>query len=611
MYRWLLLLAILCYFSTASAQYATQSDWSGGPGAGGPVLNLGNEFFIDTDVFYACAFDLTLSSGRFHLLDGNVNGPGSVCPADIDGDGDSDVIGTIDSRNGAVCWWENTDGSGIYWTKHQISGTGFNNPNVARAADINGDGFIDVLGVSYNSSRISWFENVDGSGDYWVEHMIHNVQAITAHCSDVNGDGFIDVVSGAPYDNTIQWYENADGSGTLWIEHIVDDSFTYPRSVYSSDINSDGRTDIIGSVNHGGTLYWWENLDGSGTNWQKHLISTDATWSQAYSADINGDGSNDIIGMTGDRMSITWWENDDGSGLSWTQHALDNEFCFTKSVCSADLNGDGYLDLIGTSYQLYIIEEISWWENTDGSGTGWIKHELERSVEFAVSAQAADLNNDGCLDILAAAKYDDEIVWWDPVKYPDEGMLESSILQVQTDPDWELIDWEGTCPSGTSISMQVRASDDYNDMGSWSDTLFYPCNLEGILSDNDNYFQYRAILQTAEPDNTPTLDEVAIYWSPVSIADTTEINSPEKVLFPVTPNPTEATPEISFSLPQPGPVDISIIDLSGRTVSGFQGRIFSSGHHSVLIPEVLTPGIYFCRMISGEFATQRRFVVIY
>jgi len=80
-------------------------------------------------------------------------------------------------------------------------------------------------------------------------------------------------------------------------------------------------------------------------------------------------------------------------------------------------------------------------------------------------------------------------------------------------------------------------------------------------------------------------------------------------LLPFTPNPSAGSPAIRFSLPEPAFVELSIFDLSGRLVSMMNGNEYSSGYHDVL-PGDLSPGIYFCRMISGDFTATQRFVVI-
>ncbi len=174
--------------------------------------------------------------------------------------------------------------------------------------------------------------------------------------------------------------------------------------------------------------------------------------------------------------------------------------------------------------------------------------------------------------------------------------------------DWDYLEWNSQTPSGTSVSLQVRASDDHTAMGPWSDTLFIPCLLEGILADGDQYVQYRAILKTSDRDTTPVLYDIMLSWDPVSIGDTTEPIPLGFALLPFSPNPA-SSPAVRFSLPEPASVELSIFDLSGRLVSDIYGENYSTGYHDVLL-EDLSPGLYFCRMISGDFQATQRFVVI-
>ena len=145
-------------------------------------------------------------------------------------------------------------------------------------------------------------------------------------------------------------------------------------------------------------------------------------------------------------------------------------------------------------------------------------------------------------------------------------------------------------------------------MGTWSDTLTAPCSLDGILNDYDSYFQYKILLETVNPDTTPSLYDITLSWDPLGIGETAEPGPPGTELLPFSPNPTSA-PYVRFGLPEPASVGISIFDLSGRLVSNIRGDEYSPGFHDVLL-EDLSPGIYFCRMTSGDFTATQRFVVI-
>ena len=79
------------------------------------------------------------------------------------------------------------------------------------AADVDGDGDTDVLSASCYDDKIAWYEN-DGSQNF-TAHTITTAAdgARSVFAADVDGDGDTDVLSASVYDDKIAWYEN-DGS---------------------------------------------------------------------------------------------------------------------------------------------------------------------------------------------------------------------------------------------------------------------------------------------------------------------------------------------------------------------------------------------------------------
>lgn len=112
--------------------------------------------------------------------------------------------------------------------------------------------------------------------------------------------------------------------------------------------------------------------------------------------------------------------------------------------------------------------DITWWENVGGSGTSWTVHSIDVEFDDACSVYLEDIDGDGDMDVLGAAAYANKISWWDLTV---TGQLESSILDTEFDPDWDYLEWNSQTSSETSVSFQVRASDDYTAMGEWSNTL--------------------------------------------------------------------------------------------------------------------------------------------
>jgi hypothetical protein len=601
-----LVLTFVLYPSITVAGTAIQTDWSGGDGIWGPVTDWGNEFYLYMGIdCYGNPSDLTLQHVILqNTVSGSFVGASSVYSADINGDGCMDVLGAavFDDK---ITWWENQDGSGTSWTEYTVDGA-FDYAQSVYSADINGDGYMDVLGAAFDANDITWWENVDGSGTSWTKNTVDDAfnGASSVYSADINGNGYMDIL-GAGFDNDdITWWENTDGSGTSWTENIVDWGFYGASSVYSADINGDGYMDVLGAAYYAGCITWWENKDGSGTSWTEHTVDMDYYGARSvYSADINGDGCMDILGAGFVDDDITWWENVDGSGTSWTKHTVDGYFNGASSVCSADMNGDGHMDVLGAA--LY-ADDITWWENVDGSGTSWTEHTVDDNFNGARSVCSADINGDGYLDVLGAAVCGDDITWWDLTAYLSDGSLESSVLDVQESPDWQTIDWTCSEPTFTNISFQVRASDNSSNMGEWSNILTLPGSLDGILTDGDSLFQYRVILATTDSHSTPVLDNVTVTWNLTGIEG--ESGDETYALYGVKPNPSISSAILVLSLPVDSRVELTVYDLTGRMVISVCGE-YESGVHEVILDN-LACGMYMVRMTSEEFTATQRFVMI-
>ena len=606
MYKIFLPFLIISSITITYADSAVQTDWSGGDEILGPVLDWSNQFHQSMDIDWS-DFPGTLLLMRSimeHTIDGSFNGAVSVYSEDIDNDGDMDVLGAAMNADD-ITWWENLDGSGTSWTEHTICGD-FDGVRCVYSEDIDDDGDMDILGAAFDADDITWWENTDGLGTSWTEHTVDLDYdgACSVHSEDIDGDGDMDILGAASDADDITWWENVNGFGTEWTEHLIDGNFDEAIDVYSEDIDGDGDMDVLGAAHRADDITWWENVDGSGSSWTEHTVDGDFNSAMSvFSEDMDGDGDMDVLGAASTAWDIIWWENEDGLGISWTEHIIDGDFEFAKSVYSEDMDGDGDMDVLGAGYDIF-----RWWENETGSGTSWIEHTVEGNFQTAISIFSEDIDGDGDMDILGADFSLGDIIWWDiGGPFLPGGLLDSSILDTQMYADWDYLDWNSQTPSGTSVSVQVRASDDHTVMGNWSVILTAPCSLEGILNDGDRYVQYRTIFETSNPDTTPTLNDITISWDPLGISGNTGPHSFE--MLPFYPNPTTSAPSVRFGLPEASSVELFIFDVSGRLVSAIPTEEYAPGYHSLVL-DALSPGIYFCRLISGDSMETQCFVVI-
>lgn len=612
MIRFAICSTLLLLASSASAESATQTDWSGGPGVWGPVTGFGDDFYSDSGI--EC--HPTGGGIRIDLVDQLIGHlvvedyvlVSSVRAADIDLDGDMDLVSAGYGED-ELSWWENMDGAGDEWEKHIID-PDYHHSESIWPVDVDSDGLVDVVACAPMDEEygVAWWRN--RAGLPWVRHVIAfggEFGGYEVHASDVDGDGSMDVIS-ASLGEGIWWWDNADGSGLTWTAHVVYDGG--PFCVHSADVDGDGDLDIIG-YESGMKVSWWENLDGAGITWSLHRVDDDFPSARSvFAGDIDSDGDIDLAGAsfaTGSLQDISWWENLDGAGLTWLQHVVDSAQWGARAIWIADLDEDGDGDLVGASYY---EGDVAWWENLDGSGESWEKHLAYGGFAGASSVCVADIDTDGILDVAATGREENRIVWWDVLTYPPEGWLASSVLDVSCWPDWGTLDWTAHVPPGTSVAFQVRSSSspDSASFGPWSDTLYTPCSLQGILPDGQRYFQYKAILQRVVHEATPRLQSVTVTWEPMVGLEDHEA-SIFTGLLPVTPNPVTGLLTVSFVVPEPASVEISLYDLSGRLVHTDGPREYLPGTSSVELDDP-GPGIYFVRMRTAGFEEVQRFAVV-
>ncbi|GJM30627.1 MAG: hypothetical protein DHS20C17_32620 [Cyclobacteriaceae bacterium] len=216
---------------------------------------------------------------------------------DLDGDGDTDlVISEFDISNPpeiGLYWLENVDTSGV-WIKHPLKP---GNNWYSCVADMDGDGDQDVIG---SWEGVFWLENQlpDTS---WTIHPIVS-DGMFSHflgtCADMNGDSIPDVISVAPGEGNseIVYYSNPDWQVT---EIKPFETPLYIGAI--GDLDDDGDMDVpYGGVGGFSQALGWVENQSDGTMWIQHDI-TENTMLQMIPtgiADIDGDGDQDIISLT-------------------------------------------------------------------------------------------------------------------------------------------------------------------------------------------------------------------------------------------------------------------------------------------------------------------------
>jgi VCBS repeat protein len=354
------------------------------------------------------------TSWALHTISTSADSAVSVYAADVDGDGDLDVL-SASFDDDKVAWYRNDSiHRGVIFASPPEISTSATYAYSVRAADVDGDGDLDALSASVGDDKIAWYENVGGGGTSWVLHTISTTAdgALSVSAADVDGDGDLDALSASFWDDKVAWYENVGGGGTSWVLHTISTTADGVRSVYAADMDGDGDFDGLSASLYDDKVAWYENVGGGGTSWALHTISTTYDAISVYAGDVDGDGDLDALSASFLDSHIAWYENVGGGGTSWALHTVANTADLASSVYAADVDKDGDLDALSSSH---FDDEIAWYENVGGGGTSWALHTISTTADAAKSVYAADVDGDGDLDVLSASFFDDKIAWYENV----------------------------------------------------------------------------------------------------------------------------------------------------------------------------------------------------
>jgi len=351
-----------------------------------------------------------IDNGGFTEDDGT--GDNGVRLADVNNDGFLDIVqGDGDDQratflNNQFSGWSSSPN----WQVPVIAGAGFteddgDGDNGVRLADVNNDGFVDIIQADGDDQRATFLNNqVDG----WVTDPRWQVPVIAGggfteddgegdngvRLADVNGDGFIDIIQADGDDQRATFLNNqVDGwvADTRWQVPVIagagftEDDGDGDNGVRLADVDNDGFVDIIqGDGDDQRATFLNNQVDGwvADTRWRVPVIDNGGFTEDdgdgdngVRLADVDNDGFVDIAVADG---------NDLQQHITYINNRTDGWVLVSLPVSRLDFETNWQ---VSSDWEVPIMDKGGFNEQ-NGEGNNGVR--------------LADVNSDGFIDILHA-----------------------------------------------------------------------------------------------------------------------------------------------------------------------------------------------------------------
>ena len=512
----------VCAVTVLGSGVATQTDWSHGPAEQEVAPVWDRSFKVSEGVSWlALPGQITLSGVVLDppvksVIAHNFVRPSSLDAADIDGDGDLDLVGAAIGGN-QVRWWRNEGGQPPTWTSVIIE-FGFAGASSVRAADVDGDGSVDVVGCAWADNEVAvWFNG--GQGVSWTRQSVATefTQCHWVDVADLDGDGDIDLLGAAADADTVAVWTNDGALPIAWTMHVIDAAYGGARSLVPADLDDDGDLDLLGTALDDDDVSWWRNDGGEPITWTRIIVSDSLAGAHHADAwDMDLDGDLDIVAAGFGHPWLKLWRNDGEDPIGWIEEDIGDAIVAPLVVDACDLDGDGDMDVAATSNNW---DRVMWWKNNGGPPASWSAFNITTGFTNAWPLDTADIDGNGTLDIVSGASGAFEVAWWRMTDFVSSGVLESRVLTI---PDHVialecLLD--AVVPPETDVAVAIRVGVFPDDLGAW--VPIEPGRSHPVMVRRPVYLQYRMELTTMDATVAPIVREVSFEW-------TSELRSPRK-----------------------------------------------------------------------------------
>jgi hypothetical protein len=268
-------------------------------------------------------------------VSGTANYDTSVAVGDVNGDGLPDLLSTTVFPDNTVAWYRNLGGGNFGFNpdnptanRRTIASPAVS-PSSIRATELDGDGITDLTVTSRNDGLVAWYR---GAGAPPADPTFTRYQLPGSHpgaqdtgFADVNGDGWPEILCAVSGASALRWFRNATHDAVpaapfFAAAQPVMTSVAGAWTAIPADLNTDGRPDVCTVALGGHQVLWCENLGGGNFNYNagtptsnQKIVSTAVSYPVAMVvADMNGDGVLDVVAASNGASKAATYFNQGG-----------------------------------------------------------------------------------------------------------------------------------------------------------------------------------------------------------------------------------------------------------------------------------------------------------
>jgi FG-GAP-like repeat/FG-GAP repeat len=299
--------------------------------------------------------------GTFHPGDSYGYSPSMsfVAVGDFNGDGKLDIAAIDQADDVLQIFLGNGDGTFSIGGTYPTSTAGNPAAQELVVGDFNKDGKMDIAVANANSGDVGVLVgNGDGTFAAAVSYPITGYAPFYITAADLNGDGYLDLAVTAYTDGPAMvgvLLSNSEVPGTFGTVHFVAVNGN-PENIALGDLNKDGKTDMAVTEADGATFDGQIEIflnDGTGTFSAAPTAYTASTFGgvsgDSYPLDIqmfdmNGDGNLDLVYVNDDYGTVgVALGNGDGTIAAPVEFPTTE---YVEGLALADVNGDGAMDVL-------------------------------------------------------------------------------------------------------------------------------------------------------------------------------------------------------------------------------------------------------------------------